>query len=95
MQSEKNNILKFNQYTKLEKMPYIIYADLEYLAKRIEECENNPELSSTTKVWEHISCGYSMSTIWEFKHIKNKHALDCGKDCMKKFCESLKNMQQE
>ena len=50
MQSEKNNILKFNQYTKLEKMPYIIYADLEYLAKRIEECENNPELSSTTKV---------------------------------------------
>ena len=29
MQSEKNNILKFNQYMKSDKMPYIIYTDIE------------------------------------------------------------------
>ena len=31
MPSEKNNILKFNQYMKSDKMPYIIYADMESL----------------------------------------------------------------
>ena len=31
-----------------------------------------------------------MSTIWAFDHIKNKHILYRGKDCMKTFCESLR-----
>ena len=34
----------------MENMPYIIYAVLECLVKRIERCENNPEISSTTKL---------------------------------------------
>ena len=87
MPSEKNNILKFNQYAKFEKMPYIIYTDIEYLVKRIEGCTNNPQKSSIIK---HIPCGCSMSTIWGFDHMNNKHSLYHGKDCMKKFCESLK-----
>ena len=36
MASEKNNILGFNQYTKSDKMPYIIYADIESLIKKKE-----------------------------------------------------------
>ena len=31
-----------------------------------------------------------MSTIWGFDHIENKHTLYCGKDCMKKFCDSFR-----
>ena len=31
-----------------------------------------------------------MSTIWGFDHIENKHTLCCGKDCIKKFCTSLR-----
>ena len=31
-----------------------------------------------------------MPTILGFKHIRNKHTFYRGKDCMKKFCESLK-----
>ena len=46
--------------------------------------------SSTTKNGEHIPCEYSMSTIWGFDHIKDKHTLYHGKDYMKKFCESLR-----
>ena len=44
-------------------MPYIIYADSESLTKKIDGCANNPENSSTTKIGEHIPCGYSMSII--------------------------------
>ena len=29
----------------LDKMPYIIYADIEYLIKKIYWCANNPEKS--------------------------------------------------
>ena len=31
-----------------------------------------------------------MSTIWVFDHIENKDTLYRGKDCMKKFCTSLR-----
>ena len=75
MPSEKDNILEFNQYVKSDKMPYIVYADIESLIKKIDECANNPENSSTTKKGEHIHCVYSMSTIWVFDHIENKHTL--------------------
>ena len=93
MLSEKDKILEFNQYLKSDKMQYIIYADIESLIKKnkkIERCANNPENSSTTKIEEHISCRYSMSTIWAFDHIENKHTSYHGKDCMKKFCPSLR-----
>ena len=88
--SEKDNILEFNQYMKSDKMPYIIYPDIEPLTTKIDGCANNPEKSSTTQIGEHIACGYSMSTIWGFDHIENNHTLYRGKDCMKKFFSSLR-----
>ena len=56
-------------------MPYIIYADLESLIKKKDGCANNPEKSSITKTGEDISCEYSMSTVWAFDNIGNKHTL--------------------
>ena len=50
MSSEKDKILEFNQYMKSDKMPYIIYDDIESLIKKIDGCTNNPENSSTTKI---------------------------------------------
>ena len=81
MPSEKDYILEFKQYMKLDKMPYVIYADIESLTRKE---------SSTTKISEYIPCGYPMSTIWGFDHIEDKHTLYRGKDCMKKFCFSLR-----
>ena len=76
--SEKKSLLKFGRHMKSEKMPYIIYTDLECLVKRIKGCEDNPEVSSTTKTGENIPCGYSMSTIWRFDHINDQHTLYRG-----------------
>ena len=36
MLSQKDNMLQFNQYMKLDKMPYIIYTHLESLIKKID-----------------------------------------------------------
>ena len=59
---------------KSDQTPCIIYADLESLIKKINKCINNRGKSSTTKIREHITCGYSMSTIWAFDNIENKHS---------------------
>ena len=79
MLSEKDKILEFNQYRKSNKMLYIIYPDMGSLIKKRDRCRNNPDISSTTKIGEHISCRYWMSTIWAFHHIENKHTLYRGK----------------
>ena len=57
------NISEFNQYMKLDKKSYIIYAELQLLIITIDECESNLQKLSTRKLGENISSGYSMSTI--------------------------------
>ena len=86
--SKDTKILEFNQYQKSNKAPFIIYADLEFLIKKIDGCKNNPENSFTTKIGEYIPSGFLMSTISSFRSIEND--VNRGKDCMKIFCESLR-----
>ena len=63
MPSPNNNIIKYNQGEKSLELPFIIYADLECLLKKVDTCYNNPDLSSTTKINQHIPSGYSIYTI--------------------------------
>ena len=70
-------------------MPYVIYADLGSLVKRIDVYKNNPGKSSTAKIGEHVPCSYLMSTIWVFDGLKTKYNVYRREDCMKTFCESL------
>ena len=55
-------------------MELICYADLECLSEKIDKYnKSNPENTSTTKVGENISSGFSMSIILSFKSIENRH----------------------
>ena len=71
-------------------MPYIIYLDIASLIKKIDGCEKKSRKRFNSTIGEHIPCGYLMSTFWGFNHIEDKQTLHRGKDCMKKFCESLR-----
>ena len=95
MPAEKKKMLEFNQYMKLDKMSYIIYADIESWIRKIDEFAINPEKFSTVKIGENVSCEYSMSNIWGFDRIENKHALYRRKDCMKKVLWFLKRTSQK
>ena len=90
MPYQETKILEFNQYQKSDKASFIIYADLECIIEKIDGCKNNPKNLSTTKVSEHIPSGFSMSAISSFRSIENKHDIYRGKDCMKKFSDSLR-----
>ena len=63
MPSEDTKILEFNQYQKSDKGPFIIYANLECIIGKTDECKNNPENSSATKLSKNIPSGFSMSSI--------------------------------
>ena len=54
MPFEDAKILEFNKNQNSGKALFVIYADLECLIEKIGGCKNNPEISSTTKVSEHI-----------------------------------------
>ena len=56
-------IIEFNQCLKSDKTASFIYADLESLIKRIDECKNSFEKPPTEKVGKHILFMYLMSTI--------------------------------
>ena len=90
MPSEDTKILKFNLNQKSGKAQFIIYANLKWIIEKIDEYKNNPENWSTTKVSKHIPLGFSMSIISSFRSIENKHDVYRGKNCMKKFCEFLR-----
>ena len=70
MPFEDTKILEFNQYQEPDKAPFIVYADLEWIIKKTDGCKHNPEISSTTKVNEHIPSSFSMSTISSFRSIE-------------------------
>ena len=91
MPSPNNNIIKYNQGDKSLELPFIIYADLECLLKKIDTCYNNPDLSSTTKINQHIPSGYSIYTNCSFDKSNNKLSYYRGEDCMKRFCRDLKD----
>ena len=91
MPSPNNNIIKYNQGDKSLKLPFIIYADLECLLKKIDTCYNNPDLLSTTKINQHIPSGYSIYTSWSFDKSNNKLSYYRAEDCMKRLCKDLKD----
>ena len=87
MPSEDTKVSKCYQYRKSDKAPFIIYIDLECIIEKIDECKN----SSTTKVSKDVPAGLSMSTISLFISMKNKCDVYSVKDCMKNFCEFLRD----
>ena len=77
-------MLEVNQYQKSDQVPFIIYANLECTIGKIDECKNDPENLSTTKVRKNILLDSS------FRSMENKHDVYRCKDCLKNFCEFLR-----
>ena len=71
---------------KKQKAPFIVYADLECLLKKMPSCKNNPENSYTEKNVMHKPSGYAWCSICSFDDTKNRRYFYRRKDCIQKFC---------
>ena len=83
-------ILKYNPREKSLKAPFAIYLDLEYLLKKEQSCQNNPEKSQTEKKLKHEPSGWGMLTKCSFDKTEDKLDYYRGKDYIEKLCKKLK-----
>ena len=73
------------------KNAFIIYVDLECLLLKMSTCNNNnPNKPYATAKVLHKPSGYSLLTSCSFDKSENKQTYYRGKDCMKRFCDDLK-----
>ena len=89
MLSKETKILEFDEFL------FVIYADIECLIEKIDGFKNNADITFPIKVGEHTPSRFSMPTISWFESKENKHDVYRGKNCMKKFCESLRENAME
>ena len=87
--------IKYLPGEKSLKIPFIIYANLECLLKKVRPCQSNPENSDTEKNVKHKPSGYAWCSICSFNETKNRRYFYRGKDCIKKFCKDLKELGTE
>ena len=90
MPKQAEKILKYIHREKSLKAPFAIYLDLEFLLKKEQSCQNNPEKSYTEKKTIHEPSGWAMFTSCSFDEKENKHNYYRGKDCIEKLCKKLK-----
>ena len=87
---EKGDILKFKNYHRGEKVPFIIYADFESLIRSIQSSNPNPESSYTNKYQKHepISFSYYIKCFDDnvFKPVLRSYT---GEDAAQKFVKML------
>ena len=91
MPSNDNNLIRYNEGEKYLKLPFVIYADLECILEKISTCYNNPNLSSTTKINQHVPSDYFIFTNCSFDKSLNKLSHYRGEDCMRRFCKDLRD----
>ena len=89
------NVKKYLSGEKSLKVPFIIYADLKYLLKKVRSCQNNPENSYTEKKVKHKPSGYVWFPICSFDDMKHRRYFHRRKGCIETFCQDLKDLGTE
>ena len=71
------------------KVPFIMYADFESILEPIQGPENNPRISSTRGINNHVPSGWCVRSEFAYGKVENPLKLYHGKGCVKKFCDHV------
>jgi hypothetical protein len=86
--------LRFINYHKQLKAPFIIYADFESITKPIQSVEREQNKSYTDGYQLHTPCGFAYKVV----SVNEKHTKDCvvyrGENCVEKFINCLKEEEK-
>ena len=77
------------------KAPFIFIFDVEFLLKKLQSCQNNPEKSHTEKKPKHEPSGWAMFTKCLFNNEKNRVDYYREIDCIEKGCKKFKDHAME
>ena len=88
---EKGTMLKFKNYHRGEKVPFVIYADFESCIKSIHTCDPNPKNSYTKQYQKHepISFYYYIKSFDSEVYLPIKERSYTGKNAEREFLKYL------
>ena len=85
----KNLIVQYSDGQFQFKVPFIMYADFESILEPIQGSGNDPRISSTRGINNHIPSGWCICSEFTYRKVENLLKLYRGKDSIKKFCDHL------
>lgn len=83
----KNDILKFQDYEKTLKVPFVIYADFETINRKLHTCAPNPKHSATTPTTKLEVCSFGYKVVCEDGQYTKPTVIYRGEDAGKKMIE--------
>ena len=90
MPIEGENILKFNNFHKQLPVPFVIYANFEAIAKKVQGCKPNDDKSYTEAYQTHENCGYGYKVVCCYKDKYSKPIQTYrGENAVYKFMEKI------
>ena len=84
-----NPIVKYTDGQYQFKVPFVIYADFEWILVPISGAPNNPDNSSTRAINVHQLSGCCMYSKFAYGSGINKFWKYRGKDCVSEFCKNI------
>ena len=91
MPTEKNKIVKFENYRKQQKVPWVIYSDLEAVVVKNTNVDTS---KATQKISTHQVCGFSLQPVRSDGETKEQ-IIYRGTDAMPRFFEELERLEHE
>ena len=85
----KNPIVQYSDGQFQFKVPFIMYADFESMLEPIQSPENDPRISSTRGVNNHVPSGWCVRSEFAYGKVESPLKLYRGKDCVEKFCKHI------
>ena len=85
----KNPIVQYSDGQFQFKVLFIMYADFESILEPIQGPGNDPRISSTRGINNHIPSGWCVCSEFAYGKVENPLKLYRGKGCVKKFCDHV------
>ena len=86
---KKGECVKFKNYERKIKSPFITYADFESISVPENNGKQNPEESYTSKYQKHIACSYDYKLVCVDDKFSKPFKTYLGKDVVYNFISSM------
>lgn len=90
----KNDSLEFKDFEKCTRVPFVIYADFECFAKKMDTCIPDPNQPSTTSTTKFEACGYSYVVVCSNDKYTKPAVVYRGDNAVQHFFEDIMDEEE-
>ena len=81
--------LKFSNFQKKLKVPFVIYADLESVTRRVSKCDPDPNSTYNTKYQQHDPCSFAYKVVCSSSQYSKPAVVYRGPNTIPEFMKCL------